>query len=97
MAQAFIRAFEARYGPVGAYSAYAYEATNLAIEAIWHAGSQNRLAVLHAMQAIKDYPGVFGIQNFDERGDSRIHQRKTAEIHELALAPKVVLRDNEAL
>ena len=72
-AQAFIKTYEARYGPVGAYTAYAYEATSIAITAIQHAGQKDRLAVLAAMKQLKDYPGIFGTQNFDERGDSLIH------------------------
>ena len=71
-AQAFVREYEARFGPVGAYSAYAYEATSLAIEAIRRAGKKDRAVVLAAMKTIKDYPGLFGIQNFDAKGDSLI-------------------------
>ena len=72
-AQAFIHDYEARYGPVGAYSAYAYEAASIAIWAIRQAGKQDRTAVLAAMKTLKDFPGLFGPQNFDEHGDSRIH------------------------
>ncbi|MBI3087625.1 MAG: branched-chain amino acid ABC transporter substrate-binding protein [Candidatus Omnitrophica bacterium] len=71
-AEAFVKAYEARFGPLGAYSAYAYEATSLAIWAIRQAGKKDRAAVLAAMKALTDYPGLFGLQNFDERGDSRI-------------------------
>ncbi len=72
-AQAFIQAFEQKYGTVGAYAAYAYEATSIGIEAIRRAASKDRTAVLQAMQQIKDFPGIFGVQNFDARGDSLIH------------------------
>ncbi len=72
-AQTFLKEYEARFGPVGAYSAYAYEATNIAIWAIRQAGAKDRVAVLAAMKRLKDYPGLFGLQNFDEHGDSRIH------------------------
>ena len=72
-AQAFVEEYERRYGTVGAYSAYAYEATSIAIWAIRQAGRADRAAVLAAMKTLKDYPGLFGAQNFDERGDSRIH------------------------
>lgn len=72
-ARAFLSAYEARYGTAGAYAAYAYEATSIAIEAIRRAGKQDRQAVLGAMQHVKDYPGLFGLQNFDARGDSLIH------------------------
>ena len=72
-AQPFVEEYERRFGPIGAYSAYAYEATTIAIWAIRQAGKVDRAAVLAAMKTLKDHPGLFGPQNFDERGDSRIH------------------------
>ena len=71
-AQAFVQAYEAAYGPVGAYSGYAYEATNIVLWAIRTAGKKDRAASLAAMKTLKDYPGLFGPQNFDEKGDSLI-------------------------
>ena len=71
-AKEFVRAYEARYGAIGAYSAYAYEATSIALWALKQAGAKDRHAVLAAMKTLKDYPGVFGAQNFDDKGDSLI-------------------------
>ena len=71
-AQEFLQSYEARFGPVGAYSAYAFEATHLAIWAIQKAGKKDRAAVLAAMKTLQDYPGLFGLQNFDAKGDSLI-------------------------
>jgi len=71
-AQPFVKAYESRFGPVGAYSAYAYEATSIVIWAIRKAGKKDRASVLAAMKTLRDYPGLFGLQNFDENGDSRI-------------------------
>jgi branched-chain amino acid transport system substrate-binding protein len=71
-AQAFILQYESRFGPIGAYSAYTYEATSLALEAIRRAGTKDRTAVLAAMKTIQDYPGLFGPHNFDAKGDSLI-------------------------
>jgi len=71
-AQAFVHAYEATFGPIGAYSAYAYEATNIVLWAIKRAGKKDRQAVLTAIKQLKDYAGLFGLQNFDEKGDSRI-------------------------
>jgi len=71
-AAAFVKEYEERFGPVGAYSAYSYEATRIAIWAIRKAGKKDRSAVLAAMKELKDYPGLFGSQNFDEKGDSLI-------------------------
>ena len=72
-AQAFVKDYETRFGPLGAYSAYAYEATSIAVWAIRQAGVPDRVKVLAAMKTLKDYPGIFGVQNFDARGDSLIH------------------------
>ncbi len=71
-AQDFLKQYEARFGPIGAYSAYAYEATSIATWAIRTAAEKNRAAVLAAMKTLKDYQGLFGPQNFDEKGDSLI-------------------------
>ncbi len=71
-AKAFIAAYESRFGTVGAYSAYAYEAMSIAIWAVRTAGKTDRGAVLSAMKTLKDYPGLFGPQNFDEKGDSLV-------------------------
>ena len=71
-AREFVRAYELQFGPIGAYSAYAYEATSIAIWAIHQAGVKDRAAVLAAMKTLTDYPGLFGPHNFDERGDSLI-------------------------
>ena len=72
-AQGFVKAYEAKFGPIGAYSAYAYEAASIAIWAVRQAGTRDRAAALAAMKTLKDFPGLFGPQGFDERGDSRIH------------------------
>ncbi len=71
-AKEFVRSYEAKYGPIGAYSSYAYEATNIAIWAIRHAAKKDRQAVLAAMKDLHDFPGIFGPQNFDEKGDSLV-------------------------
>jgi len=69
-AQAFVKNYEAKYGPLSAYSPQTYESTNIAIWAIKQAGKADRAAVLAAMKGLKDYPGIFGAENFDEKGDS---------------------------
>ena len=71
-AQAFVRTYEGRYGSVGAFSAYAYEGVSLAAAVIRQAGTKDRQAVLEAMRHVKDYPGLFGRQNFDARGDTLV-------------------------
>ena len=71
-AQAFVQAFEAKYGHLGAYSSYAYEAMNLALEAIRRAGRKDRAAVLAAMKQIQQYSGILGVHTFDSRGDTSL-------------------------
>ncbi len=66
----FVTRYEARYGEIGSYSAYGYEAMGLLIEAVRRAGRNDREAVLAEMKKIKDYPGMLGVINFDEHGDA---------------------------
>ncbi len=66
----FVARYEARYGEIGSYSAYGYEAMNLLIEALRRAGKNDREAVLAEMKKIKDYPGMLGVINFDANGDA---------------------------
>lgn len=69
-AQEFVTAYEKEFGPLGQWSAYGYDAANIVIEAIRRAGTANRQAILEAMHQIKDFQGVTGITNFDEKGDN---------------------------
>lgn len=71
-ARAFVEAYERRYGPLGAYSAYAYEATRVALQAVRTAGRADRAAVLAAMQQLGEYRGVLGTHRFDARGDTTL-------------------------
>jgi branched-chain amino acid transport system substrate-binding protein len=79
-AQEFVAAYEQRFGPIGAYSSYTYEAMSIAIWALRQAAASpefapakpaaRRAAVLAAMKTLHDFPGLFGLQSFDERGDT---------------------------
>ena len=69
-AKDFVARYEARYGEIGSFSAYGYEAMNVLIEAIRRAGKNDREAVLGQMKTMKDYPGILGVINFDEKGDA---------------------------
>lgn len=66
----FVARYEARYGQIGSFSAYAYDAANVIIEAIRGAGSADREAVLREVRNTKDFEGILGPVNFDERGDA---------------------------
>lgn len=70
-AQAFIKLYESKYGPMGQWSAYAYDATNILIEAIKKAGVKNREAILSTMREIPEFKGITGTVIFDEKGDNK--------------------------
>lgn len=69
-AKDFVSRYEARYGAIGTFSAYGYEAMNVLIEAIRRAGKNDREAVLAEMKKMKDFPGILGPVNFDANGDA---------------------------
>lgn len=69
-AKDFVARYEARHGEIGSFSAYGYDAASVLIEAVRRAGKKDRLAVLAEMKKIKDFPGILGPVNFDERGDA---------------------------
>lgn len=69
-ARDFVSRYEARYGEIGSFSAYAYDSANVLIDAIRRAGKKDREAVLKAVRATKDFPGILGTVNFDEKGDA---------------------------
>ncbi len=69
-AKDFVARYEARYGEIGSFSAYAYDATNVLIEALRRAGKKDRETVLSEVKRTKDFPGIFGKINFDANGDA---------------------------
>jgi branched-chain amino acid transport system substrate-binding protein len=70
-AKDFLAAYKAKYNSeVGAYSANAYEATNIIINALKNAAGPDRESVRAAIAATKNYQGVIGTTSFDENGDT---------------------------
>jgi branched-chain amino acid transport system substrate-binding protein len=70
-AKQFLADYKAKYNEeVGAYSANAYEAANIIIDALKRATAVDREAVRAAIAATKDYKGVIGTTSFDENGDT---------------------------
>lgn len=69
-AQDFVRRYEARYGEIGSFAAYGYDAANVLIDAIRRAGKNDREAVLKELKNTKDFPGILGPINFDSKGDA---------------------------
>lgn len=71
-AQDFVKAYAARYGEIGSYSAYAYDATNLLIQAIRIAGAPDREKVIQILKEKgRVFPGILGPTEFDEHGDTK--------------------------
>lgn len=72
-AKDFLRKYQARFGSqLGPYTAYAYDAANIIIDAIRRAAKKGRQEVLASVRSTKDFPGIVGVTNFDEKGDSTI-------------------------
>jgi len=67
----FVKAYEARFGEVGQWAAYGYDAANILIAAIQKAGGKDRVAVLKAMREIPRFEGVTGEVVFDKKGDNK--------------------------
>lgn len=65
----FVKRYEARHGDIASFATYAYDATNVIIEAVRRAGTSDRRAVLAEVRKTQDHPGILGPINFDERGD----------------------------
>ncbi len=85
-AKEFIQKYEKLYGPIGQWSAYAYDATNILIEAIRKGGAKNREAVLKAMRQIPEFSGITGKVVFDEKGDNKNQMIGVFKFHQGKLA-----------
>ncbi|HMA34530.1 MAG TPA: branched-chain amino acid ABC transporter substrate-binding protein [Chloroflexia bacterium] len=74
--KSFIDAYKAAYasdqwqGVPQAYSANAYDATNIIIAAMKTAGKKDRAAIAAAIAATKDFKGAIGTTSFDANGDT---------------------------
>lgn len=65
----FQKNYSAKFGEVGPYSAYAYDAANILLAAIEKAGAVEPEKIRDAVAATQDYPGVTGAISFNEKGD----------------------------
>lgn len=77
--QEFVQKFEEQYDePIQPYTAYAYEAANVMLDAIEKASEDaggevpDRQAVVEQILATEDYQGVLGTWSFDEDGDTTL-------------------------
>ena len=82
--QQFVQEYESKYDDeVQPYTAYAYEAANVMLDAIERAskeGEVTREAVLQQIFATEDYNGVLGTWSFDEDGDTTLTELSVQRI-----------------
>lgn len=67
-AMKFVEDYEKRFGEIGPYSTYAYDAMNILITAIKEAGAADGKAVIEKLHSI-EFSGAHGKIKFDEKGD----------------------------
>lgn len=67
-ARSFVENYEKRFGDIGPYSVYAYDATNILITAIKEAGTPEGKAVIEKLHSL-EFPGALGKIKFDSKGD----------------------------
>lgn len=67
-AKAFIEKYTAKYGELGPYSIYAYDAINILLAAIKEAGTTEGKAVIGKLHSM-EFSGALGKIRFTERGD----------------------------
>lgn len=65
----FIKSYSAKYGQPGSYSSYAYDATNILLEAIAKVGAEDPDKLADAIRATKRQ-GASKFLQFNEKGDS---------------------------
>jgi branched-chain amino acid transport system substrate-binding protein len=69
-AKAYIAAYRAKYGHApGPYSAYEFDAVNIAIAAIKRAHTTDRAAIIKALARTKGFKGITGMISFNDKGD----------------------------
>jgi len=70
VAQKFVEKFKQKYNALpDAWSAQAYDAVKIVIEAINRAGKADRTAIRDELAKTKDFDGVTGKTTFDDKGD----------------------------
>jgi branched-chain amino acid transport system substrate-binding protein len=69
-ANGFNENYKKKYGEPGVYSVYAYDATNILLQAIQKAGSPDKKKILELLKAT-DYQGALGHIQFDAKGDMK--------------------------
>lgn len=71
--QSFVQRYTAKYGALGTYTVYGYEAMSVTLQAIAKAAKKDRATILQAMAATKDFDGILGKWSFDKNGDTTLN------------------------
>jgi branched-chain amino acid transport system substrate-binding protein len=87
--QEFVKTYESKYDDdIQPYTAYAYEAANVMLDAIERASEEaggevpDREAVVEQIFATKDYEGVLGTWSFDEDGDTSLTELSVQRVED---------------
>jgi len=67
-AKSFLENYEKKYGEIGPYSVYAYDAANILLAAVREAGNSEGKAVMDKLHSM-EFSGALGKIQFDEKGD----------------------------
>lgn len=67
-AKAFIENYRKKFGEIGPYSIYAYDAANILITAVKEAGTTDNNRVIEKLHSV-EFTGALGKIKFDEKGD----------------------------
>jgi len=67
-ANEFIEKYKAKFGELGPYSIYAYDATNIMLSAVKEANSTEGKAIIDKLHAM-EFHGAIGTIKFDDKGD----------------------------
>ena len=67
-AKSFVENYEKKYGEIGPYSVYAYDAANILLTAVREAGSSEGKAVMDKLHSM-EFSGALGTIKFDDKGD----------------------------
>jgi branched-chain amino acid transport system substrate-binding protein len=65
----FRKNYTAKFGEVGPYSAYAYDAANILLASIEKSGGADPEKIRDTVAATQDFPGVTGAISFNPKGD----------------------------
>ena len=84
----FVENYESQYDDtIQPYTAYAYEAANVMLDAIERAaeesgGAPDRAAVLEQIYATEDFEGALGTWSFDEEGDTSLTELSVQKVED---------------